>query len=62
METLEGSRMCRLCGKQVEMANDIFDKRVNHVKKINSVLPILVGLSIIRLFHYLFHANTLPLM
>ncbi|XP_058794235.1 uncharacterized protein PF3D7_0207100-like [Phymastichus coffea] len=42
METLEKSRMCRLCGKQSGISVDIFDKNESHVRKINAILPILV--------------------
>ncbi|KOC68653.1 hypothetical protein WH47_06445 [Habropoda laboriosa] len=42
METLESSRVCRLCGKQSGISINIFDKNENHVKKINAVLPIMV--------------------
>ncbi|XP_078035057.1 uncharacterized protein LOC144469048 [Augochlora pura] len=42
METLESSRVCRLCGKHSGISIDIFDKNENHVKKINAVLPIMV--------------------
>ncbi|XP_053997243.1 uncharacterized protein LOC128886399 isoform X1 [Hylaeus anthracinus] len=43
METLESSRVCRLCGKQSGISINIFDKNENHVKKINAVLPIMAG-------------------
>ncbi|XP_033336211.2 uncharacterized protein LOC117226199 [Megalopta genalis] len=42
METLESSRVCRLCGKHSGISIDIFDKNENHLKKINAVLPIMV--------------------
>ncbi|KAJ8687349.1 hypothetical protein QAD02_023143 [Eretmocerus hayati] len=42
METLEESRMCRLCGKNSGISIDIFDKKESHVRKINAILPILV--------------------
>lgn len=42
METLESSRVCRLCGKQSGISINIFDKNESHVKKINAVLPIVV--------------------
>lgn len=42
METLESSRVCRLCGKQSGISINIFDKNENHVKKINAILPIMV--------------------
>ncbi|XP_076621821.1 uncharacterized protein LOC143342145 [Colletes latitarsis] len=42
METLESSRVCRLCGKQSGILINIFDKNENHVKKINAILPIMV--------------------
>ncbi|XP_046753265.1 uncharacterized protein LOC124416349 [Diprion similis] len=42
METLESSRVCRLCGQHSGICINIFDKTENHVKKINAVLPILV--------------------
>lgn len=42
METLESSRVCRLCGKHSGISIYIFDKNENHVKKINAVLPIMV--------------------
>ncbi|XP_043470655.1 uncharacterized protein DDB_G0287625-like [Leptopilina heterotoma] len=42
METLEKSRVCRLCGKHSGISIDIFDKNDNHFKKINSILPISV--------------------
>ncbi|XP_031832632.1 uncharacterized protein LOC116426981 [Nomia melanderi] len=42
METLESSRVCRLCGKQSGISINIFDKNENHVRKINAVLPIMV--------------------
>ncbi|EFN62858.1 hypothetical protein EAG_08952 [Camponotus floridanus] len=42
METLESSRMCRLCGQQSGISINIFDESENHVKKINAVLPIMV--------------------
>ncbi|XP_066597200.1 homeobox-like protein HDP1 [Prorops nasuta] len=42
METLETSRVCRLCGKQSGISINIFDKNENHVKKINVMLPIVV--------------------
>lgn len=43
METLEKSRVCRLCGKHSGISIDIFDKNDNHFKKINAILPILVS-------------------
>ena len=43
METLESSRVCRLCGKLSGCISiNIFDKNESHVKKINAVLPIMV--------------------
>ncbi|OAD54271.1 hypothetical protein WN48_08104 [Eufriesea mexicana] len=42
METLESSRVCRLCGKQSGISINIFDKNENHVKKINAILPVMV--------------------
>ncbi|CAL7941347.1 unnamed protein product [Xylocopa violacea] len=42
METLESSRVCRLCGKQSGISINIFDKNENHTKKINAILPIMV--------------------
>ncbi|XP_033215617.1 uncharacterized protein LOC117172007 [Belonocnema kinseyi] len=42
METLEKSRVCRLCGKHSGISIDIFDKNESHVKKINAILPVLV--------------------
>ncbi|XP_011503778.1 PREDICTED: uncharacterized protein PFB0765w-like [Ceratosolen solmsi marchali] len=42
METLEKSNMCRLCGKHLGVAIDIFDKTEDHMRKINAILPILV--------------------
>ncbi|XP_012253302.2 uncharacterized protein LOC105684495 [Athalia rosae] len=42
METLESSRVCRLCGQLSTICLNIFDKNESHVKKINSVLPIMV--------------------
>lgn len=42
METLESSRMCRLCGQQSGISINIFDENENHVRKINAMLPIMV--------------------
>lgn len=42
METLESSRVCRLCGKQSGISINIFDKNESHVKKINAILPVMV--------------------
>ncbi|RLU26973.1 hypothetical protein DMN91_000772 [Ooceraea biroi] len=42
METLESSRVCRLCGQHSGIAINIFDESENHVRKINAVLPIMV--------------------
>ncbi|KAL6443697.1 hypothetical protein ACFW04_001650 [Cataglyphis niger] len=42
METLESSRVCRLCGQQSGISINIFDESENHVRKINAVLPIMV--------------------
>ncbi|XP_076757131.1 uncharacterized protein LOC143427110 [Xylocopa sonorina] len=42
METLESSRVCRLCGKQSGISINIFDENENHTKKINAILPIMV--------------------
>ncbi|XP_034191828.2 uncharacterized protein LOC117609505 isoform X1 [Osmia lignaria lignaria] len=42
METLESSRICRLCGKQSGISINIFDKNESHVKKINAILPVMV--------------------
>jgi len=42
METLESSRMCRLCGQNSGISINIFDESENHVRKINAVLPIMV--------------------
>lgn len=42
METLESSRVCRLCGKQSGISINIFDKNESHVRKINAILPIMV--------------------
>lgn len=42
METLESSRVCRLCGQHSGIAINIFDETENHVRKINAVLPIMV--------------------
>lgn len=52
METLESSRVCRLCGKQSGISINIFDKNENHVKKINAILPIMVRvISLFSLLH-----------
>ncbi|KAL6261867.1 hypothetical protein P5V15_006953 [Pogonomyrmex californicus] len=42
METLESSRVCRLCGQHSGISINIFDKSENHLRKINAVLPIMV--------------------
>ncbi|XP_032687627.1 uncharacterized protein LOC116851874 [Odontomachus brunneus] len=42
METLESSRVCRLCGQQSGISINIFDENENHVRKINAMLPIMV--------------------
>lgn len=42
METLESSRVCRLCGQHSGISINIFDETENHVRKINAVLPIMV--------------------
>ncbi|KYM98618.1 PREDICTED: uncharacterized protein LOC108777453 [Cyphomyrmex costatus] len=42
METLESSRVCRLCGQHSGISINIFDTSENHVRKINAVLPIMV--------------------
>ncbi|XP_077268776.1 uncharacterized protein LOC143900885 [Temnothorax americanus] len=42
METLESSRVCRLCGQHSGISINIFDESENHVRKINAVLPIMV--------------------
>lgn len=42
METLESSRVCRLCGKHSGILIDIFDKNEAHEKKVNAILPIMV--------------------
>lgn len=42
METLESSRVCRLCGQQSGISINIFDESESHVRKINAVLPIMV--------------------
>ncbi|XP_011160806.2 uncharacterized protein LOC105196528 [Solenopsis invicta] len=42
METLESSRVCRLCGQHSGISINIFDKSENHVRKINAMLPIMV--------------------
>ncbi|KMQ92956.1 hypothetical protein RF55_6996, partial [Lasius niger] len=41
METLESSRVCRLCGQHSGISINIFDESENHVRKINAVLPIM---------------------
>lgn len=45
METLESSRVCRLCGQQSGISINIFDESESHVRKINAVLPIMVRCS-----------------
>ncbi|KAL2742808.1 bromodomain-containing protein -like isoform X1 [Vespula maculifrons] len=42
METLEASHACRLCGNKSGISINIFDKKKNHLRKINAVLPIMV--------------------
>ncbi|XP_035720141.1 bromodomain-containing protein DDB_G0280777-like isoform X1 [Vespa mandarinia] len=42
METLEASHACRLCGNKSGISINIFDKKKNHIRKINAVLPIMV--------------------
>ncbi|KAL0107149.1 hypothetical protein PUN28_015577 [Cardiocondyla obscurior] len=42
METLESSRVCRLCGQHSGISINIFDENENHVRKITAVLPIMV--------------------
>lgn len=42
METLEASRVCRLCGNKSGISINIFDEKESHVRKINAVLPIMV--------------------
>ncbi|XP_012220929.1 uncharacterized protein [Linepithema humile] len=42
METLESSRVCRLCGQHSGISINIFDENENHIRKINAVLPIMV--------------------
>lgn len=42
METLESSYVCRLCGQQSGISINIFDKNENHIRKINTMLPIMV--------------------
>ncbi|KYM84096.1 hypothetical protein ALC53_05473 [Atta colombica] len=42
METLESSRVCRLCGQHSGISINIFDETENHIRKINAVLPIMV--------------------
>lgn len=57
METLESSRVCRLCGQHSGISINIFDENENHIRKINAVLPIMVccylSLSFLSLFLFL---------
>lgn len=63
METLEASHACRLCGNKSGISINIFDKKKNHIRKINAVLPIMVravflAADAVILYSYLYNLET----